>query len=91
MGGGENCDAVLGDCGSFCFDWRVLGGARRNYLEGWWARMRKHKSDRIIGALTLVLLGVGLIMIYAIGPMRANVLNAAYGAEVGENSSLFIR
>lgn len=48
--------------------------------------MRKHKSDRIIGALTLVLLGVGLIMIYAIGPMRANVLNAAYGAEVGENS-----
>ncbi len=48
--------------------------------------MRKHKSDRIIGALTLVLLGVGLIMIYAIGPMRANVLNAAYGTEVGENS-----
>ena len=48
--------------------------------------MRKHKSDRIIGALTLVLVGVGLIMIYAIGPMRANVLNAAYGAEVGENS-----
>lgn len=47
--------------------------------------MRKHKSDRIIGILTLVLLGVGLILIYAIGPMRANVINAAYGSEVGEN------
>lgn len=51
--------------------------------------MRKHKSDRIIGALTLVLLGVGLIMIYAIGPMRANVVNAAYGTDVGENSFFF--
>lgn len=47
--------------------------------------MRKHKSDRIIGILTLVLLGVGLILIYAIGPMRANVVNAAYGENVGEN------
>lgn len=53
--------------------------------------MRKHKSDRIIGALTVVLLGVGLIMIYAIGPMRANVVNAAYGSNVGENSFFFIR
>ena len=51
--------------------------------------MRRHKSDRIIGALTVVLLGVGLIMIYAIGPMRANVVNAAYGTDVGENSFFF--
>lgn len=51
--------------------------------------MRKHKSDRIIGVLTVVLLGVGLIMIYAIGPMRANVVNAAYGTDVGENSFFF--
>ena len=41
--------------------------------------MRKHKSDRIIGVLTVILLGVGLIVIYAIGPMRANVMNATYG------------
>ena len=33
--------------------------------------VRKHKSDRIIGALTVVLLCIGLIVIYAIGPMRA--------------------
>lgn len=47
--------------------------------------MRKHKSDRIIGALTVVLLGVGLIVIYAIGPMRANVMNATYGTSYSEN------
>ena len=41
--------------------------------------MRKHKSDRAIAILTLLLLGVGLIVIYTIGPMRANFMNAAYG------------
>ena len=48
--------------------------------------MRKHKSDRIIGILTLVLMILGLIVIYAIGPMRANYMNAAYGTNYGENS-----
>lgn len=47
--------------------------------------VRKHKSDRIIGVLTVVLLSIGLIVIYAIGPMRANVMNAAYGTDYGEN------
>lgn len=47
--------------------------------------MRKHKSDRAIGALTVVLLGIGLIVIYAIGPMRVNVLNATYGSTYSEN------
>ncbi len=47
--------------------------------------MRKHKSDRIIGTLTVILLAVGLIVIYAIGPMRANVMNSVYGSNVGEN------
>ena len=41
--------------------------------------MRKHKSDRVILFLTLLLLGLGLVVIYAIGPMRANFLNSAYG------------
>lgn len=52
--------------------------------------MRKHKSDRIIGALTVILLGVGLIIIYAIGPMRVNVLNSTYGSDYSENY-FFIR
>jgi len=47
--------------------------------------MRKHKSDRWIGVLTVALLVVGLVVIYAIGPMRVNVLNAAYGLDYEEN------
>ena len=47
--------------------------------------MRKHKSDRVIGVLTIGLLALGLIVIYAIGPMRANVSNAAYGTDYSEN------
>lgn len=47
--------------------------------------MRKHKSDRIIGVLTILLLIVGLIVIYAIGPMRVNFMNAAYGEEMDVN------
>lgn len=47
--------------------------------------VRKHKSDRIIGILTVILLAIGLIVIYAIGPMRANVMNAAYGTDYSEN------
>lgn len=48
--------------------------------------MRKHKSDRVIGLLTIGLLTVGLVVIYAIGPMRANVLNSVYGSDYGEHS-----
>lgn len=51
--------------------------------------VRRHKSDRIIGALTVVLLAVGLIVIYAIGPMRANVMNSVYGSNIGENDFFF--
>lgn len=47
--------------------------------------MRKHKSDRLIGVLTLLLLAVGLIVIYAIGPMRINYLNAAQGTDLNTN------
>lgn len=47
--------------------------------------MRRHKGDRTIAALTFVLLCIGLIVIYAIGPMRANVMNSVYGSNVGEN------
>ncbi len=34
-------------------------------------------------------MALGLIIIYAIGPMRANVLNATYGADYGENDFFF--
>lgn len=47
--------------------------------------IRKHKSDLIILFATLGLMALGLIVIYAIGPMRANVLNATYGTDYDSN------
>ncbi len=46
---------------------------------------RKHKSDLVILFSTLGLMALGLIVIYAIGPMRANVLNNTYGASYDSN------
>lgn len=48
-------------------------------------KTRKHKSDLVILFATLGLMALGLIVIYAIGPMRANVLNSAYGANYDPN------
>ena len=47
--------------------------------------MRKHKSDRLIAIITFILLAVGLVVIYAIGPQRANFMNSAYGSEYSSN------
>ena len=47
--------------------------------------MRKHKSNLVILFATLGLMALGLIVIYAIGPMRANVLNSTYGSNYGAN------
>lgn len=47
--------------------------------------IRKHRSDLGILFTTLGLMALGLIVIYAIGPMRANVLNNAYGADYDSN------
>ncbi|MBR0480094.1 FtsW/RodA/SpoVE family cell cycle protein [Candidatus Saccharibacteria bacterium] len=47
--------------------------------------MRKHKSDLVILFATLGLMALGLIVIYAIGPMRANVLNSTYGSNYDSN------
>lgn len=48
-------------------------------------RNRKHKSDLVILFATLGLMALGLIIIYAIGPMRANVLNSTYGTDYDPN------
>ena len=47
--------------------------------------MRKHKSDLGILFATLALMALGLVVIYAIGPMRANVLNSTYGTTYDPN------
>lgn len=46
---------------------------------------RKHGSDLAILFATLGLMALGLIIIYAIGPMRANVLNNTYGTDYDSN------
>lgn len=48
-------------------------------------KTRKHKSDVVILLSTLGLMALGLIIIYAIGPMRANVLNNTYGTDYPSN------
>ena len=50
---------------------------------------RKHKSDLVILFATLGLMALGLIVIYAIGPMRANVLNNTYGTDYDPNYFFF--
>ena len=50
---------------------------------------RKHKSNLVILFCTLGLMILGLIVIYAIGPMRANVLNSTYGTDYGANDFFF--
>lgn len=47
--------------------------------------MRKHKPDLVIAILTMILMAVGLIVIYAIGPAWAQFQNAARGASFGDN------
>lgn len=60
---------------------------------GGWTRRKKtspegvvriHKPDRIILIMTLLLMLVGLLVIYAIGPQRANVMNAVFGYEYSD-------
>lgn len=46
--------------------------------------MRKHHGDRLIPVCTILLMFVGLLVIYAIGPQRANLLNSVFGSEYSE-------
>ena len=47
--------------------------------------MRRHKPNRLIMGLTLGLMAAGLIVIYAIGPQRANFMNSLYGTSYSSN------
>lgn len=52
--------------------------------------VRRHKPDYQILIYTLILMLLGLVIIYAIGPQRANVLNNAYGSDIS-SSYFFIK
>ena len=46
--------------------------------------VRKHHGDRLIPVFTILLMFVGLLIIYAIGPQRANLMNSVFGFEYSE-------
>ncbi len=52
--------------------------------------VRKHHGDRLIPVFTVLLMFVGLLIIYAIGPQRANLMNTVSGYEYSE-SYFFIK
>ena len=55
---------------------------------GWAKRsedvVRKHRPDYMIALYTGILMLIGLVVIYAIGPQRANVLNNAIGSNFSD-------
>lgn len=53
--------------------------------------MRKHKGDALIIVLMLVLMSIGLLVMYTIGPVRANFLNAALGKKKYDDAFFFVR
>ena len=52
--------------------------------------MRKHKGDTLIIVLMLILMALGLLVMYTIGPVRANFLNAALGSQQYSNNYFFL-
>ena len=54
------------------------------------AVVRRHRPDYMIALYTGILMLVGLVVIYAIGPQRANVLNNAIGSNFSD-SYFFIK
>ena len=46
--------------------------------------VRKHHGDRLIIVYTMLLMLVGLLVIYAIGPQRANLMNSVFGFEYSD-------
>lgn len=47
--------------------------------------VRRHHGDRLIPVFTILLMFVGLLVIYAIGPQRANLLNSIFGSEYSDS------
>jgi cell division protein FtsW len=47
--------------------------------------VRRHRPDHMIALYMALLMLLGLVIMYAIGPQRANLLNNIYGSEYGDN------
>lgn len=53
--------------------------------------VRRHRPDYQIALYMGLLMLLGLIMMYAIGPQRANVLNNAYGTDYYDSTYFFVK
>ena len=70
--------------------WQVLKSPSKPDLSGF-KQTRKHRPDYQILAFTGLLMMIGLIIMYAIGPQRANVLNNAYNTDYYTDNFFFIK
>lgn len=68
---------------------RRLGGRVRELAST--ATVRRHRPDHQIVLYMGLLMLLGLIVMYAIGPQRANVLNVAYGTDYYTSTYFFIK
>lgn len=46
--------------------------------------VRRHRPDHLIALFTGIIMLIGLVIIYAIGPQRANVLNSIFGYDYSD-------
>ncbi|MBS7346724.1 MAG: FtsW/RodA/SpoVE family cell cycle protein [Candidatus Sacchiramonaceae bacterium] len=70
--------------------WQVLKNPGKPDLSGF-KKTRKHRPDYQILVFTGLLMMIGLIIMYAIGPQRANVLNNAYNTDYYTDNFFFIK
>ncbi len=70
--------------------WQVLKNPSKPDLSGF-KKTRKHQPDYQILVFTGLLMMIGLIIMYAIGPQRANVLNNAYNTDYYTDNFFFVK
>lgn len=71
--------------------WRTAGRALGEKTSATSSMIRRHKPDYQIALYMGLLMLLGLIIMYAIGPQRANVLNNAYGTDYYGGTYFFIK
>lgn len=68
-----------------------MQGGRAARLNGGASLVRRHRPDYQILLFMGLLMMLGLVIMYAIGPQRANVLNNAYGTDYYGSTYFFIK
>lgn len=71
-------------------DRRSRVGARVSTLKDG-LNVRRHRPDYRLAVYMVILMMLGLVVIYAIGPQRANVLNNSFGTDNYDSTYFFLR